>query len=101
MFSLVRKARKVFLPLDLQLHLFDSMIIPILLHGSEVWGCESVDITDLFYLKFCKSLLDVKQSTPSVMIYGELGTMPSLYLKIKTRVFNFWYRTVSGKKDKI
>ena len=27
-------------------------------------------------LKYCKSLIDVKQATPSVMIHGELGTMP-------------------------
>ena len=46
MFSLVKKARKLFLPLDLQLHLFDSMITPILLYGSEVWGCETMDLTD-------------------------------------------------------
>ena len=76
------------------------MITPILLYGAEVWGCENVDIIDKFYLKYCKSLLDVKQVTPSVMIHGELGTMP-LHLKIKSRVLNFWYRIVSGKNDKI
>ena len=53
MFSLVRKARKLFLPIDIQLHLFDSMIIPILLYGAEVWGCETVDIIDQFYLNSC------------------------------------------------
>ena len=104
MFSLVRKARKLFLPFDLQLHFFNMMITPILLYGSEVWRCENVDIIDQFSLKFCKSLLAVKQSTLGVMIYGELGTMP-LHLKIKkkktNRVLNSWYRIVSGKKDKI
>ena len=73
------------------------MITPILLYGTEVWGCENVDIIDKFYLKFCKSLLDVKQTTPSVMVYGELGAMP-LHLKIKSRVLNFLYRFVSGKR---
>ena len=34
------------------------------------------------------------------MVYGELGTMP-LHLKIKTRVLNFCYRIVSGKRDQI
>ena len=45
-------------------------------------------IINQFYLKFCKSLLDVKQTTQSVMVYGELGTMP-LHLKIKSRVLNW------------
>ena len=100
MFSLVRKARKLFLPFDIQLILFDSMISPILLYGTEVWNCENVDIIDQFYFKICKSLLDEKQTTPSGMIYGKVGTT-SLHLKIKSRVFSFWYRIVSGSKDKI
>ena len=75
------------------------MITPILLYGSEVWECENVDIIGQFYLKFCKSLLDAKVSTSSVMIYEEHGTLP-LHLKIKTRVLNFWYRIVSDKKEK-
>ena len=64
------------------------MIAPILLYGTEVWFCENENIIDQFYLKFCKSLLDVKQTIPSVMIYGELGTTPS-HLKIKSRVLSF------------
>ena len=76
------------------------MITPILLYGTEVWGCENADIIDQFYYKSCKSLSDVKQTTPSVMSYGELGTTP-LHLKIKNRVLSYWYRIVSGSKDKI
>ena len=50
MFSLVRKARILFLPFDIQLHLFDSMITPISVYGTEVWGCENVDIIDNMFL---------------------------------------------------
>ena len=88
MFSMVIKARKLFLPPDLQLHLFDSMITPIVLYGSEVWGCENVDINNHFYLKYCRSLLDVKHTTPNIMVYGELGIIP-LHLKIKALVLMF------------
>ena len=35
----------------------------------------------------------------NIMVYGELGIIP-LHLKIKARVLNFWYRMISGKKDK-
>ena len=34
------------------------------------------------------------------MVYGELGIIP-LHLKIKARVLKFWYRIISGKKDKM
>ena len=36
MFSILRKSRKLHLPRDLQL--FDSMVAPILLYGSEITG---------------------------------------------------------------
>ena len=76
MFSVMKKSRKLSLPIDIQLHLFESMIVPILLYGSEVWGCENVDIINQFQLKFCKMLLGLKQSTSNIMIYGELGITP-------------------------
>ena len=37
MFSLIRKCRKLNLPIDLQLDLFEKCITPILLYGCEVW----------------------------------------------------------------
>ena len=47
----MKKSRKLCLPFDIQVHPFDSMIVPILLYGSEVWDGK-VDIIDKFQLKF-------------------------------------------------
>ena len=38
MFYVLRKARKLSLPIDILLQLFDVMVAPILLYGAEVWG---------------------------------------------------------------
>ena len=40
MFYVLRKARKLSLPIDILLQLFDAMVAPILLYGAEVWGYE-------------------------------------------------------------
>ena len=48
MFSVVSKARKLNLPISIQLHLFDTMIAPILLYGSEVWGFENIKSIEQF-----------------------------------------------------
>ena len=56
--------------------LFDKMIKPILLYGREVWGFSNNDILEKIHLKFCKILLNLKTSTPSYMVYGELGRYP-------------------------
>ena len=37
MFSLVTKSRRLQLPVDLQLELFDKTVLPVLLYGCEVW----------------------------------------------------------------
>ena len=38
MFALLRRSRQLDLPIDLQLELFDSLIMPILLYGCEIWA---------------------------------------------------------------
>ena len=73
MFAVIQKSRKLCLPGRLQLHLFVSMIVPILLYESELWGCENLNIIQQFQLFFCKLILGMKSSTPNCMVYGELG----------------------------
>jgi hypothetical protein len=46
MFYVLRKARKLSLPIDILLQLFDVMVAPILLYGAEVWGYEKNDISE-------------------------------------------------------
>ena len=76
MFALFKKSKELDLPIDLQLELFDSLILAILLYGCEVWGYENVLILDRLHLKYLKYPLGLKQSTPSCMVYGETGRFP-------------------------
>ena len=48
------------------------------------------------HLKFCKILLNLKTSTPSYMVYGELGRYP-IYIDIKIRTVCYWARLIIGK----
>lgn len=76
------------------------MIAPILMYGSEVWGIENVEIIDRFQLKFCKLILNLKQSTPNCMVYGELGILP-ISLRIKSRILSYWCNVITSKHSKI
>jgi len=100
MFSVLQTARKLYLPVEVQLNLFDTMVAPILLYGLEVWGFENVDIINRFQLKFVKIVLGLKQTTPSCMVYGELGLLP-LSTQIKSRVLNYWCKVLNDKENKI
>ena len=44
MYSLIQKCRRLKLPTDIMLKLFESCVAPILLYGCEVWGYENTDI---------------------------------------------------------
>ncbi|KAK6188042.1 hypothetical protein SNE40_004310 [Patella caerulea] len=101
MFYVLRKARKLYLPIDILSQLFDAMIAPILLYGAESWGYENNDIIESLHLEFCKHIMKVKKkSTPNCTVYGELARMP-MCICVKARMVGFWKRLVTGKEEKI
>ena len=101
MFSLIKRGKILKLDIDVMLYLFDSLVAPILLYGSEVWGANVnfVKNTELLHRKFCKILLNVKSSTTNCMVYGELGRRPLSY-NIEMRMICFWFRLVTGPLKK-
>ena len=61
----------------------------VLTYGSEVWGFGDLSSIEKVHTDFMKYILKVKQSTPHIMLYGELGRFP-LYLIIRKRTIKFW-----------
>ena len=99
-FSLIKKARKYSLPVDLQFDLFDKMVMPVILYGCEIWGFKNLGTLERLHLKFCKLVLKLKSSTPNVMIYGETGRFKIEYY-VKKRIINFWSSIVCGNRNKL
>ena len=54
LFAIKSKKEAYDLHVDIIFDLFDKMITPILLYGSEIWGYENVDCLEIFYRKFLK-----------------------------------------------
>ena len=79
-----------------QINLFNSMVLPILFYGSEVWGLCKADPIETFYLSFLKSVLNVKTSTTNTYVYGELGVFP-LFVERQVRVLKYWAKIISGE----
>ena len=67
MFSVLRKTKKIFLPIDMQLQTFYSMVVPILLYGSEIYGYEKSDIIESLFLQLYKIIMSFKKSTPNAI----------------------------------
>ena len=99
-YSLLRRSRQLDLPLDIQLELFDTLIMPILTYGCEVGGFENLNIIEKLHLKYLKYILGVQMSTPTCMVLGETGRFP-VNITNKTRVISFWSKLILCEKNKL
>jgi hypothetical protein len=84
------------LSINCQLYLFDKIIKPTLLYGCEIWGLGTyIEIIERLHIQFCKLFLQLKNLTPSYMIFfRELGRYP-IVLDVKIRILLF------GKESKL
>lgn len=62
--------------IDKKCFMFDTLVTPVLSYASEVWGFNEYCNIEKVHLKFCKFILNLKKSTVSSAVYGELGRMP-------------------------
>ncbi|KAI3382690.1 hypothetical protein SNEBB_010922 [Seison nebaliae] len=100
MYSLIGLCRKHELPVDLQLQLFDSMVLPILTYGCEVWGDNQIKEMEALHLKYLKHVLCVHKKSSNDVVYGDLGRFP-IEVHIKMRMVGFWSRIINGKNSKL
>ena len=79
--------------------LFDATITPILLYGSDFWGCLTLpknNPIENVHLMFCKHLLGVHKNTTTNGVLLELGRVPLVLHAQKASIKN-WERLKSGK----
>ena len=100
MFSALRKSRKLQLPIDLQLQHF-GMVVPILLYGSEVTGFENSEVLERLSTQFYKIILNVKKTTPNVMLFGELERILLIFCVKNQEWFDSGNRLLMVNKIKL
>jgi hypothetical protein len=89
LFALKRKYIDLQLNSVTLINLFDTYVSSIANYASEVWGFHLGADIEKVHLAFCKSTLRTKTSTPSSMVYYELGRMP-LAITRKQRILKYW-----------
>ena len=111
-------------PVNLACKLFDTMVKPIILYNSDVWGSEFPStiqnliqngeavpddkylkfINDCpfekLHLKFCKMLLGVKKNASNIACRAELARYP-LIIEIYISIIKYWMRLISLPKNRV
>ena len=85
---------------NVTLHLFDTLIKPILLYNSDFWGCLKVpknNPIENIHMRFCKDLLGVQRQTSNFGVLLELGRVPIMIYGRKNSIKN-WVRIHFQKK---
>ena len=59
MYDVIKKGRLHNLSIECQIELFDKIVKPILIYGSEVWGFGNNSVIKRVHMKFFKLLLKV------------------------------------------
>ena len=72
--------------------------MPVLIYGSEIWGYGDFSIIEKVHTDFMKYILNVKQSTPQVMLYGEQGRY---HLQSKKIIISFCSKMLLTKSSKL
>ncbi len=99
-FSMIAMSRKLQLPVDIQLQLYDTCIMPILLYGSEVWGFANTQNIEVFQNEYFKHLLKLGGKTINNVVLCELRCF-IIEKYIKQRILNFWVRIATSKLNKV
>ncbi|MES9882143.1 MAG: reverse transcriptase family protein [Sedimenticola sp.] len=100
LFLLYKKIRNLNLSIDIQLKLFDQMILPILTYGCEIWGFENIQVMENVQNNFLRHITKLRKSTPIYMIHAELGRYP-IEIEIKTRMISYWMSILKNKDTKL
>ena len=89
--SLLQITKDKEVPVDVMFGLFDSFVTPILNYACEVWGFIRADNIERVHRKFCKWVLNVKPSTSSLALYGEVGRFPLLLCR-QSRIVKYFLK---------
>ena len=87
------------MPVDMIFLLFDTLVRPILLFNCEIWGIKISKELELFHLKFKKSILGVKATTNTCLVYIETGRYP-LYITIYKLIIKYWLKLIVSPKHR-
>ena len=96
LFGILHRLRSITpVPPKVMFELFNTVVKPILIYGSDVCGCNrnGTSMVDKVMLRFCRCVLNVKATTSNIIVYGECGMLPpSIYCSVSAIICRLLYQ---------
>ena len=73
--------------------IFDSMVMPILTYGAELWGYDYNKQVEQVHTKFCKDFLGINTSANDSMALGECARFP-IAINYHIKFIKYWVRLI-------
>ena len=68
--------KSVYISIEQQCMLFDSMVGSVLRYASEIWGFHRAHDIEVILNRFCRFVLKIGKNVPTTFLHGELGNLP-------------------------
>ena len=94
--TLITNTSKYDFKVKILLQLFDTFVGSTLNYGCEITGFSKSKQIERIHLKFLRYILNVKQSTSTISLYGELGRYP-LYISRNVRIIKYWCKLLKSE----
>lgn len=106
LYAIRRKFWNIDIPIRIWCKIFDCVIQPIALYGSEIWGPLSEHSytrwdkhpIETLHAEFCRLILKIQKKTPTNACRAELGRYP-LAINIQKRALKFWMHLQTSPTD--
>lgn len=79
--------------------IFDTMIVPILTYGAEIWGYQTYETIERVQYLACRMFLSVHQNSPNCAVLGECGRFKLLVVTAKKCV-KYWVKLLKMPRSR-
>ena len=86
--------------LKVAFELFDSMILPIVTYGAEIWGFTVYEKIEQVQYHFCKYVLGVSSNTSNHAVLGECGRHP-LFIHYYLKCIKYWVKLLHMDNNRL
>ena len=94
--TLITNTSKYDFKVKILLQLFDTFVGSTLNYVCEITGFSKSKQIERIHLKFLRYILNVKQSTSTISLYGELRRYP-LYISRNVRIIKYWCKLLKSE----